>query len=187
MDISRGRSIVHREYGGGFRICVPGPKVKFHPLGFITPCYSSRRISSCLFHNDKGTKSLLFEEWWRGSISADGPPAILARLNMAPDWTKLPGDGVVFLGISLLFTFLGVFAISARSYTSWACAKRFRLDYWLSLFTFVRNSAPPPRDGRELELKPYRFFYASAKRFLSSVLFLVSELMPRGFALKTSS
>lgn len=56
---------------------------------------------------------------------------------MAPDWAKLPGDGVVFLGLSLMFTFLGVLAIAARSYTSWACAKRFRLDYWLSLFTFV--------------------------------------------------
>ncbi|KAI3395661.1 hypothetical protein diail_1028 [Diaporthe ilicicola] len=56
---------------------------------------------------------------------------------MAPDWTKLPGDGVEFLGISLVFTLLGVCAISARTYTSWTCTKRFRLDYWLSLFTFT--------------------------------------------------
>lgn len=84
----------------------------------------------------------MFEEGWRLSVSADAPPVVLARPNMAPDWTKLPGDGVVFFGISLLFTFLGVIAIVARSYTSWACAKRFRLDYWLSLFTFVRKSSP---------------------------------------------
>jgi hypothetical protein len=63
---------------------------------------------------------------------------LLARAAMAPDWTKFPGDGVVFLSLSLLFTFLGVCAIVARTYTSWICTKRFRLDYWLSLFTFVR-------------------------------------------------
>ncbi|KAJ0109326.1 hypothetical protein J7T55_000251 [Diaporthe amygdali] len=56
---------------------------------------------------------------------------------MAPDWTELPGNGVAFLSLSLLFTFLGVCAFSARTYTSWTCTKRFRLDYWLSLFTFT--------------------------------------------------
>lgn len=61
VNISRARSIVHREYGGGFRICVPGEKVKFDPLSFITPCYSSRRLSRCFFHNDKGKKSRLSE------------------------------------------------------------------------------------------------------------------------------
>lgn len=46
VTIFRILSIVHREYGDGFRICVPGPKVKTGPVGFITPFGTFRGPSS---------------------------------------------------------------------------------------------------------------------------------------------
>lgn len=58
-------------------------------------------------------------------------------LNMTVDWPDLVGDGVVFLGISVILAALGVGCFGARTYTSWHCTKRFLLDYWLSLLTFV--------------------------------------------------
>lgn len=116
---------------------MPESKVKSDPLGSITPYYHSRKRSICLFIIVKAPNVIWLPKS-RLSVGVERSRTLLARATMAPDWTKLPGDGVAFLSLSLLFTFLGVCAIWARTYTSWFCTKRFRLDYWLSLFTFVR-------------------------------------------------
>lgn len=161
---------------------MPDSKVKSNPLGSITPYYHSRKRSSCFFIIIKAP-NVMCSRKSRLSVGVERSRTLLACATMAPDWTKLPGDGVAFLSLSLLFTFLGVCAISARTYTSWFCTKRFRLDYWLSLFTFVRCVTC---DGQEQVLTICRPCFVSAKPFLSSVLFLVSERTPVGSVLRTS-
>lgn len=56
---------------------------------------------------------------------------------MAADLPNLIGDGITFLGISGVLAVVGIACFGARTYTSWRCTKRFLLDYWLSLLTFV--------------------------------------------------
>lgn len=56
---------------------------------------------------------------------------------MATDWPDLAGDRMVFIELSVILAVLGVGCFAARTYTSWRCTKRFLLDYWLSLLTFV--------------------------------------------------
>lgn len=57
--------------------------------------------------------------------------------RMGADWKNYAGDGVEFLTISLILAILGVSCFAARTYTNWTCTKRFLVDYWLSLLTFV--------------------------------------------------